>query len=122
MRIINHDSKRCQGGIESGGYVPEAVQVAQRRGSYMNISLWGMKRIMKYIRLRSQPPSKLLDKQSDTLVRKIYRSYDHGRLIKTVLGFGVLFSVLVSTERAEIERFSTPYKKMLYIKEKVKEI
>jgi len=26
VRIINHDSKRCQGGIESVGYVPEAVK------------------------------------------------------------------------------------------------
>ena len=40
------------------GYVPEAVQVAQRAGNYVDISLWGKKRIMKYIRPRSQPPSK----------------------------------------------------------------
>ena len=65
VRIINHDSKRCQGGIESVGYVPEAVQVAQRPGNYIDISLWGKKRIMKYIRPRSQPPSKLLDKRCE---------------------------------------------------------
>ncbi len=34
------------------GYVPEAVQVAQRPGNYADISLWGKKRIMKYIRPR----------------------------------------------------------------------
>ena len=47
------------------GYVPEAVQVAQRPGNYVDISLWGKKRIMKYIRPRSQPPSKLLDKRCE---------------------------------------------------------
>ena len=46
-------------------------------------------------------------KQSDALVRKIYHSSEEARLIKTVPGFGVFFSVLVSTEIAEIERFST---------------
>ena len=42
------------------GYVSEAVQVVQRPGNYVDISLWGMKRIMKYIRPRSQPPSSLV--------------------------------------------------------------
>jgi len=46
-------------------YVPEAVQVVQRAGNYVDISLWGKKRIMKYIRPRSQPPSKLLDKRCE---------------------------------------------------------
>jgi len=41
---------------ESVGYVPEAVQGAQRAGNYVDISLWEKKRIMKYIRPRSQPP------------------------------------------------------------------
>ena len=35
------------------GYVPEAVQGAQRAGNYGDISLWGKKRIMKYIRPRA---------------------------------------------------------------------
>ncbi len=47
------------------GYVPEAVQVVQRAGNYVDISLWGKKRIMKYIRPRSQPPLKLLDKRCE---------------------------------------------------------
>ena len=46
-------------------------------------------------------------KQSDTLVRQIYRGYEEARLVGTIPGFGVFFSVLVSTEIADIERFST---------------
>jgi len=38
-------------------YVPEDVQGAQRPGNDVDISLRGKKRIMKYIRPRSQPPS-----------------------------------------------------------------
>jgi hypothetical protein len=70
VRIINLDSKRCQGGIESVGYVSEAVQGAQRSGNYVDISLWEKKRIMKYIRPRSQPPSKLFDKRNEA--REVY--------------------------------------------------
>ncbi len=40
MKIINHNSKRCQGEIESVGYAPEAVQGAQRSGNCVDISLW----------------------------------------------------------------------------------
>jgi len=46
-------------------------------------------------------------KQSDALVNKIYRSCEQARLISTIPGFGKFFSVLVSTEIAEIKRFST---------------
>ena len=46
-------------------------------------------------------------KQSDALVNKIYSNCEQARLISTIPGFGKFFSVLVSTEIAEIERFST---------------
>jgi len=46
-------------------------------------------------------------RQSDTLVRKIYGSSEEARLIQTVPGFGVFFSVLVSTEIADIDRFGS---------------
>ncbi len=47
------------------GYVSEAVQGAKRPGNYIDISLWEKKRIMKYIRPRPQPPTKLLDKRNE---------------------------------------------------------
>ena len=37
-----------QGRIESVGYVPEAVQVAQRARNYVDISLWEKKNHEKY--------------------------------------------------------------------------
>jgi hypothetical protein len=73
MIIINLDSKRCQGGIESVGYVSEAVQGAQRPGNYVDISLWEKKIIMKYIRPRSQPPSRngpIRSRNGESLKRK----------------------------------------------------
>jgi hypothetical protein len=48
--------KKMSRRAESVGYVSEAVQGAQRAGNYVDISLWEKKRIMKYIRPRSQPP------------------------------------------------------------------
>ena len=40
-------------------------------------------------------------------MNKIYRSCEQAHLISTIPGFGKFFSVLVSTEISEIERFST---------------
>lgn len=45
--------------------------------------------------------------ESDSLVRKLYGKLRMARLISTVPGFGMFFSVLVATEIADIRRFST---------------
>ena len=49
-------------------------------------------------------------RQSDSLVEKIYDNCEEARLIRTIPGFGEFFSVLVATEIANIERFSSPAK------------
>ncbi len=77
MRIINHDSKRCQGGIESVGYVPETVQGAQKPGNYVDISLWEKKRIMKYIRPMSQPPSREAEQCDPNPFANVINCFEH---------------------------------------------
>jgi len=49
-------------------------------------------------------------KLSDALVKQVYNSSEQARLISTVPGFGDFFSVLVATEIADIERFSSAAK------------
>lgn len=49
-------------------------------------------------------------KHSDALVKQVYNSSEQARLISTVPGFGDFFSVLVATEIADIERFSSAAK------------
>ena len=45
--------------------------------------------------------------ESDGLIRKLFGKLRMARLISTVPGFGMFFSVLVATEIADIRRFST---------------
>jgi transposase len=45
--------------------------------------------------------------ESDELVKEIYQSDERARLICTIPGFGKFLSVLVATEIADIERFSS---------------
>jgi transposase len=45
--------------------------------------------------------------ESDELVKEIYQNDDRARLISTIPGFGKFLSVLVATEIADIERFSS---------------
>jgi transposase len=46
-------------------------------------------------------------KQSDALVKKLYSESQQAQLIITIPGFGTFLSVLVTTEIADIERFSS---------------
>jgi len=49
-------------------------------------------------------------KHSDALVKWIYNNSEQARSISTIPGFGNFFSVLVATEIADIQRFSSPAK------------
>jgi len=49
-------------------------------------------------------------KQSDALVEELYRESKEAQLISTIPGFGTFLSVLVVTEIADIERFSSDSK------------
>ena len=54
-------------------------------------------------------------RQSDSLVEEIYNNCEEARLIRTIPGFGKFFSVLVTTEIAEIERFASAAKLHSYV-------
>ncbi|MFH1945556.1 MAG: IS110 family transposase [Acidobacteriota bacterium] len=54
-------------------------------------------------------------RQSDSLVEEIYDNCEEARLIHTIPGFGKFFSVLVTTEIADIGRFASAAKLHSYV-------
>jgi len=52
--------------------------------------------------------------ESNVMVRGLYREMDEAKRVSTVPGFGVFFSVLVTTEIADIKRFAGPGKLHAY--------
>ena len=46
-------------------------------------------------------------KKSDALVKELYKDNEQARLISTIPGFGVFFSVLIATEIETMDRFSS---------------
>jgi transposase len=57
--------------------------------------------------IRSLEHTRAEIKQSDALVKKLYSESPQAQLIITIPGFGTFLSVLVTTEIADIERFSS---------------
>jgi transposase len=95
----------------------QGEEVRERRAQVKELSTRKGKEFLKGLRL-GEPDQKLLScllasydhleekiKESDSLVKGLYRQMKEVQRVSTVPGFGGFFSVLVATEMADISRF-----------------